>query len=96
MAEFKGRRNVCGIKVRKIRTEKGFSQEKVAVKAQLSGLDLTQKAISRMENGKRLIADYELKYLADALGVSVRELFETAERSEKQSADKKSAEICEP
>ncbi len=43
---------------------------------QLEGLDLTQKAISRMEAGKRLMTDYELKYLADALGVSIPELFE--------------------
>ena len=76
MTKFNERRNICGMKMRKIRTEKGLSQERVAVKSQLSGLDLTQKAISRMETGKRLIADYELEYLARALGVSVRELFE--------------------
>ena len=52
------------------------SQENVAAMIQLEGLDLTQKAISRMEAGKRLMTDYELKYLADALGVSIPELFE--------------------
>ena len=29
-----------------------------------------------MEAGKRLMTDYELKFLADALGVSIPELFE--------------------
>ncbi len=77
MTKFNGKRNACGMKIRRIRTAKGLSQEYIAVRTQLSGLDLTQKAISRMETGKRLIADYELEYLARALGVSVRELFET-------------------
>ena len=78
MEKFKvnERRNVCGKKLKKVRMIKGVSQESVAVKIQLSGLDITQIAISRMETGKRLIADYELKYLADALGISVRDLFE--------------------
>lgn len=35
------------------------------------GLDITQKAISRIETGDRIVADYELEYLADALGVTI-------------------------
>lgn len=34
-------------------------------------LDITQKAISRIETGDRIVADYELEYLADALGVTI-------------------------
>lgn len=74
------RRNICGKRLREIRKSRELSQENVAAMIQLEGLDLTQKAISRMEAGKRLMTDYELKYLADALGdalgVSIPELFE--------------------
>ena len=35
------------------------------------GLNITQKAVSRMETGKRVIADYELPYLADVLDVTI-------------------------
>ena len=70
------RRNICGRRLREIRKSRELSQENVAAMIQLEGLDLTQKAISRMEAGKRLMTDYELKYLADALGVSIPELFE--------------------
>ena len=70
------RRNICGRRLREIRKSRELSQENVAAMIQLEGLDLTQKAISRMEVGKRLMTDYELKYLADALGVSIPELFE--------------------
>lgn len=51
-----------------------MSQEQVAAMLQISGLNITQKGISRMETGKRVIADYELKYLADVLQVSIYEL----------------------
>ena len=43
----------------------------LADKIQIAGLDITQKAISRIETGDRIVADYELEYLADALGVTI-------------------------
>lgn len=48
-----------------------LSQERLAYKIQIAGLDITQKAISRIETGDRVVADYELEYLADALGVTI-------------------------
>ena len=42
----------------------------MAAKLQLMGYGIGQKAISRMETGDRVIADYELLLLAKALGVS--------------------------
>lgn len=44
---------------------------RLAYKIQIAGLDITQKAISRIETGDRIVADYELEYLADALGVTI-------------------------
>ena len=77
MLRIHERRNICGRKIREIRKSRELSQENVAAIIQLAGLDLTQKAISRMEAGKRVVTDYELKYLASALGVAISELFET-------------------
>lgn len=62
--------NICGERLRKIRKRRGLSQEDLAAKLQLRGLDLTQKAISRIETGSRLVTDYELKYLAEVLKIS--------------------------
>ena len=56
-------------KIRLIRKEKGLSQEELAAKIQLAGLDMTQKAISRIETGSRVVPDYELLYLCRALHV---------------------------
>ena len=69
--------NICGERLRKIRKRRGLSQEDLAAtKLQLRGLDLTQKAISRIETGSRLVTDYELKYLAEVLNIPVRLLLE--------------------
>lgn len=69
-----GRCNVSGEQVRLLRKAARLSQEELAARVQLAGLDMTQKAISRIETGERLVADYELFYLASALRVTVPEL----------------------
>ena len=70
----KGRANVCGVRIRKIRQERGYSQNDLAIKLQLADMNLTQKSISRIETGDRVVPDYELKYFAAVLDVSVTEL----------------------
>ena len=57
--------------MRQTRERENLSQDQLAAKLQLAGLNITQKAVSRMETGKRVIADYELPYLADVLDVTI-------------------------
>ena len=57
--------------MRQTRERENLSQEQLAAKLQLAGLNITQKAVSRMETGKRVIADYELPYLADVLDITI-------------------------
>ena len=47
-----------------------MSQEELAIKMQLAGLQMGQMAISRIETGKRVVPDFELPILAEALGVT--------------------------
>ena len=61
--------NVAGVHVRALRLERGLSQEQLAAKLQLLGYSIGQKAISRMETGDRVVADYELLLLAQVLDV---------------------------
>ena len=72
--KINGKCNVSGERVRLEREKLNLSQEKLAAKLQLLGLDVTQKAVSRIETGDRVVADYELVALANALGVSVEYL----------------------
>lgn len=60
--------------MRRIREGKKLSQEQLAAWLQLEGLNINQKAISRIETGERVVADYELLYLAKVLRVRVEDL----------------------
>ena len=60
--------------MRRIREGKKPSQEQLAAWLQLEGLSINQKAISRIETGERVVADYELLYLAKVLRVRVEDL----------------------
>ena len=64
-----GKCNICGERVRLARERRGLSQEELAAKIQLNGHSLTQKAISRIEMGLRIVPDFEIPLLASALNV---------------------------
>ncbi len=63
--------NISGARVRLARQFIGLSQEALAGRLQLMGLQLGQMAISRIETGKRIVPDFELPLLARALNVKV-------------------------
>lgn len=62
--------NLCGERVREARTRTGWSQEQLAAKLQLSGLQIGQMAVSRIETGKRVVPDFELPIIAEVLSVT--------------------------
>ena len=62
--------NLCGARVREARLQLNMSQEVLAIKLQLLGLQIGQMAVSRIETGKRIVPDYELPVLAEALRVT--------------------------
>ena len=63
--------NICGQNVRKLREQKKMSQDQLAAKLQTEGLGVNQNSISRIETGKRIVADYELSALAKVLNADV-------------------------
>ncbi len=65
-----GKCNSCGERVRVAREKAGLSQEQLAARVQLDGHSLTQKAISRIETGLRIVPDFEIPLLASALNVT--------------------------
>lgn len=69
LLKLDGRCNVCGDAVRVAREAMGLSQEQLAAQVQLRGHSLTQKAISRIESGERVVPDYEIPLLAAALKI---------------------------
>ncbi len=69
-----GRCNASWPQIKALREAAGLSQEQLAAKAQLAGLNLNQKAISRIETGDRVVPDYELIFFSEALGVPIEQL----------------------
>lgn len=63
-------RNISGTIVRELRIESGLSQQDLAKKLQLMGIELTSKEISKIENNDRLVQDFELFAFAKIFDVS--------------------------
>ncbi|MGA3284351.1 MAG: helix-turn-helix transcriptional regulator [Verrucomicrobiota bacterium] len=66
---------MIGSQVRKLREQKGWNQNQLAVKLQLAGWDTSQGSLSRLENGERRVPDLELFVLADVLDTKLENLF---------------------
>lgn len=65
-----GKYNLSGERVRERRVQMGLSQDTLAAKLQLAGLQIGQMAVSRIETGKRVVPDFELPIIANVLGVT--------------------------
>lgn len=72
---FVGPRNITGKKISQIRKKKGVTQEDLAARLNVQGIDIDRPMISKIENQTREILDFEIQGVAKALGVSIEELF---------------------
>lgn len=74
-----GRCNASGKKIKELREAAGLSQEQLAAKIQLAGLNLNQKAISRIETGERVVPDFELLFFSEVPEVPIDKLLDRDE-----------------
>ena len=72
-----GRSNICGVEIARRRSliKPYVSQNALAAKLQIMGLDLDKNAIQRIECGKRYINDIELMAFAKVFKIDVSELY---------------------
>ena len=70
------RKNIIGEKVRLLRKQQGMTQRALAERLQLAGFDVTDLTILRIESGDRFVPDYEVRALANALGVGYEALLD--------------------
>lgn len=73
---YKGKKNLCGDRIREARLKQRLSQSDLAARIQVEGVTLERDSISRIEIGTRFVTDYELKIFAKILGVNVEWLLE--------------------
>ena len=69
--DYKGRKNLCGDRVREARARKKITQADLAARLQVAGVIMERDSVSRIEIGTRFVTDYELAVLSDVLGVSM-------------------------
>ncbi len=69
-------KNLVGDKVKKLRIEKGLSQQELSNKLETMAVYVCRGSISRLEDKQRTVTDIELYGLARTLGVPVGSLFE--------------------
>jgi transcriptional regulator with XRE-family HTH domain len=67
-------RNIVGPQVRKLRYEKGLTQELFAARCSVLGLELSRATLSKIEAQLRCVMDRELVILAKALNVEITAL----------------------
>ena len=67
----RGRRNIVGAKVERVRKEKNMKQKELVAILQSRGMDISDTSMSRLEGQNRLVQDFEVPVLAEALGVTV-------------------------
>ena len=61
----------CGDRIREARLRARLSQSDLCRRLQLAGVIVERDVISRIENGGRFVADFEVVVIADVLEVSV-------------------------
>ncbi|CUX38502.1 helix-turn-helix domain-containing protein [Clostridium sp. C105KSO13] len=73
-----GKKNICGKKIKEIRTNlpKKTSQNALSSLLQVHGLDIDKNAIQQIESGQRFVTDIELKTIAKVLDVTYETLLD--------------------
>ena len=69
-------KNMVGGQVRRLRIERGMSQQMLSTKLETLAIYICRGSISRIEDKQRTVTDIELYGLAEILGVSIESLFE--------------------
>jgi transcriptional regulator with XRE-family HTH domain len=67
--------NIIGPQVRKLRDQKGWTQEVLAQKLQLAGWDISRTSLAKLESQLRSVPDGELLFLSKVLQAEISEFF---------------------
>lgn len=71
---FGKNKNIIHDHLKKIRKERGLSQEELAAKLQVMNVNIDQQMISKIENNSRMATDYELFCLCRVLHTEPNDL----------------------
>jgi len=70
-----GHRNLIGPQVRKLRSQRGWTQDQLAGALQRVGLDVSRSAVAKIEARMVWVGDHELYYFLKVFRVDFEDLF---------------------
>ena len=74
--KLNGKSNIVGTNIQKYRLQKGFSLRQFSDQIALLGVTLYHSDIYDIENHNRLVKDFELKAICNALNITYEQIFE--------------------
>lgn len=69
-----GLANITGNEIKRLRKERKLSRQELSNKLMMLGIDINNDGIYRIENGKRIVKDFELAALAKVLDTTETDL----------------------
>ena len=76
--------NIVGPQIRRLRSQKGWTQEEFAARCTVRGLELSRTTLSKIEAQLRCVTDDELVIIAEAIGIPLQGLFPSREAPSKK------------
>lgn len=67
--------NIIGTNIKRIREDKGWTQELLVAKCHLIQWNITRSTLAKIESNVRRVTDIEVKQFSQVLKVSVNELY---------------------
>lgn len=73
-SKYNNKLNVSSKKIKELRQKNNLSLSGLSTKLALMGVDISKPSLYKLENGKRILKDYELYALSYVFNVSIKEL----------------------
>ena len=72
--KYNDRKKEADKKIKELRLKNNLSLSNLSIKLALMGIDISKPSLHKLENGNRVIKDYELYGLSEVFNVPVSEL----------------------
>ncbi len=67
--------NIIGPRIKELRESQGLTQEELTARCNLIGWDISRSTLAKIEAQVRRVTDDEIPWLAEALKVSISQLY---------------------
>ena len=84
-SKYNNELNVTGRKIKELRIKNHLSLSNLSIKLALLGIDISKPSLHKLENGNRVIKDYELYGLSQVFNIPLNELLSDFEKEIKKN-----------